>query len=935
MAVRRCAEYVTTTTTSLTKHLSRHEVEIMDALLPMRWFCFGILCFIPGTALGLQESTIEQTKDLVGRTREDAIVTPVNQILTPVGKQIELAGMRPQAIAISPDRKSIAVSGKTAELVILSAESNTIAQRVEFPSDDQLQPPEVASTNILQPDKKGLVSYTGLVYSPNGKEIYLSNVHGSIKVFHVDENGQVKPSHTIPLPQAKAPRRPAEIPSGLAVSSDAKRLYVCGNLSNQLLELDLETRKVVRTYDVGMAPYDVVLVGKLAFVSNWAGRRPQAGELTGPAGRGTQVKVDPVRHIASEGSVTCIQLDSGASKELLTGLHASALAVSPDQKYVVCANAASDTLSIIDVAKQEVVEQVWAKRKPSDLVGASPNALCFDREGERLYVCNGTQNCVAVFDWDPQDRGETRLLGMIPVGWFPGALVFDETRNRMVVANIKGLPLAPKKKGDTEGFNSHHYHGSVSIVSIPKEDELPKLSERVARNIRAGSIAASAQPPRPQVAPKAVPERIGEPSLIEHVVYIIKENRTYDQVFGKLGQGNGNAELCIFGADITPNQHKMVSEFMLLDNAYCCGILSADGHQWSTTAYSTDYMEKSFAGFPRSYPDGMGEDEADAIAYSPAGFLWDNAVLHKKSIRNYGEFMMPKVRWRDPQKKGKPNYLACYRTWKGESQEVIFESAPAIASIAPYSPTDYVGWEMAVPDQYRADYILRELKDFEAKKTFPNLILICLPNDHTSGTSVGSPTPASCMADNDLAFGRIVDALSHSSFWPKMAIFAIEDDPQAGWDHVSGYRTTAYCISPYAKRGQTISTQYNTTSLIRTMEQILGLPPMNQFDASATPMWDCFVDVPNLQPFTSVPNLIPLDQMNPDPKAIHDPLLKEQALVSATLNFAEIDKAPEDVLNRILWHAMKGSRVAYPDWAISVTEEDDEEEEEHRSSPTK
>jgi len=191
------------------------------------------------------------------------------------------------------------------------------------------------------------------------------------------------------------------------------------------------------------------------------------------------------------------------------------------------------------------------------------------------------------------------------------------------------------------------------------------------------------------------------------------------------------------------------------------------------------------------------------------------------------------------------------------------------------------------------------------------------------------------MADNDLAFGRIVDALSHSSFWPKMAIFAIEDDPQAGWDHVSGYRTTAYCISPYAKRGQTISTQYNTTSLIRTMEQILGLPPMNQFDASATPMWDCFVDVPNLQPFTSVPNLIQLDQMNPDPKAIHDPLLKEQALVSATLNFAEIDKAPEDVLNRILWHAMKGRRVAYPDWAISVTEEDDEEEEEHRSSPTK
>ena len=255
---------------------------------------------------------------------------------------------------------------------------------------------------------------------------------------------------------------------------------------------------------------------------------------------------------------------------------------------------------------------------------------------------------------------------------------------------------------------------------------------------------------------------------------------------------------------------------------------------------------------------------------------------------------------------------------------MIFESEPGIETIRPFSPTAYVGWEMSVPDQFRADFIIKELAQFEAKGEYPNVVIICLPNDHGSGTAVNCPTPASCVADNDLAFGRIVEALSHSKFWPEMAIFAIEDDPQGGWDHVSGYRTTAYCISPYTKRGVTIGTQYNTTSILRTMEQILGLPPMNQFDASATPMFDCFVDQLNLTPFDAVPNLVPLDQMNPSPAAILDNILREDALVSATLNFREVDKAPEDILNRIIWRSIKGSQLPYPEWAISVIEEDEE-----------
>jgi hypothetical protein len=428
------------------------------------------------------------------------------------------------------------------------------------------------------------------------------------------------------------------------------------------------------------------------------------------------------------------------------------------------------------------------------------------------------------------------------------------------------------------------------------------------------------QPARP------VPERIGEPSPIRHVVYVIKENRTYDQVFGDVAKGNGDPRLCIFPEKITPNQHRLVSDFVLLDNTYCSGILSADGHQWSTTAYSTDYMEKSFAGFPRSYPDGMGEDEADAMAYSPGGFLWDNALKHGRTLRNYGEFASPDVRWKDPKRSGSPDFTACYRQWKGLADDVRFASQPMIESIRAHTPTNYVGWDMSVPDQYRADFILRELAQYEARGEFPHLTIICLPNDHTSGTSKGTPTPAACVADNDLAFGRIVEALSHSRFWKEMAIFAIEDDPQAGWDHVSGYRTTAYCISPYARRGAVVSTQYNTTSLIRTMEQILGLPPMNQFDASATPMWDCFTDRPDFTPFTALPASVPLDQMNPDPKAVADRLLRQDAITSSKLNFREVDKAPEDVLNRILWRSMKGSAEPYPEWAVAPAEDDDDDD---------
>lgn len=875
-----------------------------------------------------------ENRETVGHKDAQRSVTPVNQTLTPLGRQVELTGLRPQALALSPDRRRLLVSGKTSELLVLDPASGDILQRVPLPSEEVREPrPDVTSDRILKPDSKGQMSYTGLLYAPDGKRAFFSNVNGSIKVFNVAEDGSVQPSHSITLPPASAPRRKQEIPAGLAFGKDGKRLYVCANLSNQLLELDPDSGRVLRSFDVGVAPYDVEVVGNKAYVSNWGGRRVGEADLHAHAGRGTKVRVDPVRFVASEGSVSVLDLSEGKStpaREILTGLHSSALALSPNGRHLVCANAGADCLSVIDTRSDALVETIWTKTSPADLLGASPNALAFAPDGRTLYAANGTQNAIAVIRFDPADK-ESQLTGLLPVGWFPGALAFDAGRKQLIVANIKGMPSRMKKGANgAEGFNSHHYNGTLSLVPLPSARELPALSEAVSRNLRREAILASQQPARSGVKPAPIPERIGEPSLFKHVIYIIKENRTYDQVFGDEPRGNGQPDLCIFGREITPNLHKIAREFVLLDNTYCCGILSADGHLWSTTAYATDYMEKSFAGFPRSYPDGMDENGYDALAYSPAGFLWDNLLKHGRTLRNFGEFAAPVVKWREPGKKGSPNFSACYRAWKGESDEVRFGSETDVVSLKPHTANEYVGWNMSVPDQYRADYFIKELKQFEAAGVMPDLMFICLPNDHTSGTSPGHPTPAACVADNDLAFGRIVEAVSHSRFWPETLLLATEDDPQAGWDHVSGYRTTAFCISPYTKRGAVVSTQYNTTSIIRTIEQVLGVRPMNQFDASAEPMRECFNSTPDLTPYQAVPNNIPLDQMNPPAKAHVHPVLRRDALVSAKLNFREVDRVPEDVLNRILWNATAGPSRPFPTWAVTASADADD-----RPTPTR
>ena len=936
--------------------------------IPLRPLFLLLLCLAGCQSEGTADSDF-LTKEVVGRTGSQRFYTPVNQILTPVGRQVELPGLRPQALALSPDGRLLVTAGKTHELVVVEPISGNVLQRAPLPSEtNQTAVPKPPSERILQPDKPGELSFTGLTFSPDGSRIYLANVEGSINVFGVQREGKVAGLFTIVLPPANAPWRKPEIPAGLALSSDGKRLYVALNLSNRLAELNAADGSVLRLWDVGVAPYDVVLAGHKAYVSNWGGRRPDGNSITGPAGQGTRVRVDPVRFIANEGSVSVVELGEGRrgseirnppatrdeirnksqtrnsqsegnpesevqnqesriknqKSEILTGLHASAMALSPNGRWLAVANAGSDTISVIDTRTDRIAETIWARQSPADLFGAQPDALAFDKSGKRLFACNATQNAVAVIRFNP---ARSSLLGLIPVGWFPGAVVHDARRHSLYVANIKGLsPGRPRQSDGRTEFNSHQYHGSLSLLKVPTARELAAHTRCALANLRYPLLRQAALPPRPGQPPRPLPERVGEPGVFKHVVYIIKENRTYDQVLGDVKEGNGDASLCVFGEHITPNQHKLVREFVLLDNTYCSGILSADGHQWADAALTTDYAERSFADFPRSYVDGMEDDDVDALAYSPAGFIWDNAIAHGKSLRDYGEFAISQSRWKDPAKKDRPRFLDFYREFIGQTQEIEIHSRPGIESLRPYLATNTVGWELNIPDVFRAAQFIKELKQFESReggRDFPNLSIICLPNDHTSGTKTNCPTPAAQVADNDLAFGQIVEAISHSKFWPQTCIFAIEDDPQDGWDHVSGYRTTAYVISPYCRRRGVVSTQYNQTSLLRTIELILGLPPMNQLDATATPMFDCFTQMPDFSPFIALPNNVPLDQMNPPAAAISDPLLRQYARASARLPLAKPDQCPEDLLNRILWHAMKGSQAAYPAWAVHVQSDDD------------
>jgi YVTN family beta-propeller protein len=850
--------------------------------------------------------------------------------------------MRPQGLALSPAGNLLAVAGNSDVLLLIDPRTGATFQKVSLSFismelrtnkttnvvADAVQKISNVTTNgtsMVSVTNRAELSLTGLIFSPDSSRIYLSNAKGNIWSFPLKQDRVDGGPQVFSLPETDAPKRRKEIPSGLALSKDGTRLYVVGNLGNELYELDSRAGHLLRLWDTGFAPYEVVLAGSKAYVSNLGGRVAGEKDRTALAGLGTRVRVDTSRDIANEGSVTVIDLVGNRVKsEILVELHPTAMAVSPNEAYVVIANSGSDTLSVVDTIRDCVVEKISARQTPADLFGAQPNALAFDSSGRRLYVGNGTQNAVGVIEFEPASR-TSKMLGLIPVGWFPSALQIDAPTKTLFVANLKGIGASKIFKPDEKvKFNSKDFFGTISCVPVPSGRRLNAMTETALRNMRYPRIAEALQPARPNQPPRPVPERSGEPSLFKHVIYVIKENRSYDQVLGDMPEGNGDPSLCTFGEQYTPNQHKIAREFTLLDNTYCSGICSADGHQWADSALANEYVERQLtSGSPRSYAGSKSPDAADALAWASSGFIWDNILVHGKTLRNYGEWMQSRAGWSNPKKKDKIMWSDFWGAFNTNAAAVQLRSRAMIRTLREHSDTNSVGWDLKVPDVMRAAEFIRELHSFEANGGFPNLIILWLPNDHTGGEKSDYPVPGSQVADNDLAFGQVVEALSRSRFWPETCIFAIEDDPQAGWDHISGYRTTCYVASPYTRRKRTVSTQYNQVSLVRTIEQILGLPPMNQLDASATPMFDCFTNTCDLTPFSSVPNRFPLDKITPEPKKVADRRIRQDVIASNRLPLDEPDRCPEDLLNRILWRAMKGPDVPYPEWAVKLVDDVD------------
>lgn len=761
-------------------------------------------------------------------------------------------------------------------------------------------------------DYKGLMStYSGIKVLQTGNDVHVfwaaSNPY-SKRSFVLDAiwNGsKAKIADAISF-QPVAPS-PLALPNDIAINNENGEVYLYVVLSgnSQLTKIRLKDKKTIWTVATGMAPFGIALTNSNAYVTNWAGPVPVEGrsETAGiPFGK---VYIDPRTGATALGTVDVIDLASGKKEtEIRVGLHPNAIITSSDKRFAYVANGNSDYVSVINTATNRVVDSISVRLNANEnpFMGDAPNALALDNAGSSLFVANGMDNAVAVVKLGSKasvaGKGASKLKGFIPTEAYPSGLALTNN-NLLCVTNLEGEGSRVQVKNDA--YNSHHEEASVSIIPLPDKNQLKDFTTRVENANLLFRSKLAQQLPRQGITEKPVPERIGEPSVFKHVIYIIKENRSYDQVLGDMNEGNGMKSLCIFGEVVTPNQHQLAKDFSLLDNYMASGKSSAEGHQWTDAAMTSDYVEKNVRAWFQSYP----HVQTDALVYNKEGFIWNNALDHGKSVRIYGEACIPE--WQ-----GQKEWKDIYQLYL-EGRPFEFKNVTTISRVQPILSQTFPGYDgHKVNDQLRAEAFIRELKDYENRPgdQLPQLMILALPSDHTAGMHEGYPTPRAMVADNDLALGKIIDAITHSRFYDSTVVFVTEDDSQDGWDHVSAYRTTGFVISPYSVLKKTVHTNYNQTCIVRTIEQILGIPPMNAIDATALPMFDCFTDTFNKKPYTFLPNKIPLDEMNKSTTMLKGKA-KKYALLSALPEFGHVDGGNDDLLNRIVWFSVKGNQP-YP-----------------------
>lgn len=642
------------------------------------------------------------------------------------------------------------------------------------------------------------------------------------------------------------------------------------NAGGAISRIDLAST-TVRSAPCGIRPYDVLRARNgLLYVSDWATRRVLV------------LEPESLRTVA----------------RISVGEHPNQLAAHPTDSRLFVACASSNSISVIDTKTGLVEETIVTSLFPLAPEGSTPDALAIAPDGETLYVANADNNCVAVVDIE--NRRRSQVKGFIPTGWYPTALAVTPDHKAVLVGVGKGNQTKPNpataeaiakartKPAEAGGYRRIPFpyigttlSGSLSIVPVPNEKQLAAYTDQVYRNCPYSDTLLTAAA---STRKTAIPTKVGDPSPIQHVIYIIKENRTYDQVFSDIPRGNRDPDLLMFGEEITPNHHKLANEFVLLDNLYCNGHVSADGHPWSTMGYNTDYIARNWA-LTYSRRAGIDDDDEGDLTNAPSGYIWDACRRQGRTYRSYGEYG------------GRVSQPDGTFRMEGRVPGLLGHVSPRFG--LPTRPG-----QTTVRDTDRVDVFLEEFRAFEKNGNLPNFIVMSLGEDHTQGTTPGAPTPQACVASNDIALGRLVEAVSASKYWEKIAIFVIEDDAQNGPDHVDAHRTVGLAISPYVRRKHLDSTQYSTCSMLRTMELILGLPPLSQFDAAANPMFESFNDDADLTPYKHEAARVDLNALNQT--------TAYGAARSAAMDWSEYDRIDDFELNEILWRAVKGKDAPLP-----------------------
>ncbi|MFB9292122.1 alkaline phosphatase family protein [Persicitalea jodogahamensis] len=780
--------------------------------------------------------------DAVNSLRTGRVMLPNGWSLTTPGKSLPLGDL-PLNVAVSSSGRWMAFTNNgqgTQSITLIDREKETIADEIEIPK-----------------------SWVGLAFSSDEKRLFASGGNDNLIRIYQNTNGKLRENGQILLGEPWPKGRVS--PAGLCFDDATNYLYVVTKDDSALYTCDAVTRQVLRREPLPAEAYTCVLSPDKSqlFISLWGGERVLIYDLQKRAVAG----------------------------EIAVGSHPNDMVLTKNGQYLFVANGNENTVSVIDLRARKIIETLTTSLFPDAPAGSTPNGLALSEDENTLYVANADNNCLAVFD--VSDRGESRSLGFIPTGWYPTTV--REVGGKIYVANGKGVtslanPGGPQptmtgaERAKAEYIGSL-FQGNLSIIDKPDEDLLAGYTRLVYENTpytKERETVSEGQKGNP------IPGEVGGSSPIKYVFYIIKENRTYDQIFGDMPEGNGDSSLCLFPEKITPNHHALAREFVLLDNFYVNAEVSADGHNWSMAGYATDFVEKTW---PTSYGGRGGTYDYEGTreaAHPKDGFIWDYCKRAGVSYRSYGEF--------------------------------VSNNGPNIKALEGHYDPNYRGYDLSYKD---VDRVAAWEKDFDAllaANKVPHFNTLRISNDHTSGLRIGAPTPFAQVADNDLALGRFVEHLSKSSIWNESVVFVVEDDAQNGPDHVDAHRSVALVIGPHVKRNYVDHTMYSTTSLLRTMELILGLPPMSQYDAAATPLWRSFTAKAETKTFTALPSNVDLNQKNV--------AVNKHSIRSGELNLAVPDAIDDVEFSEIVWKAVKGldSKMPAPRRSAFVRARAEEEE---------